>query len=136
MISTDDLLSVTRTCWDTLLALPVESAPPREPGGPSATVTIRGAYDGVVELALSPALAARAARIVLDAPAPADDDVRATVLELTNILGGNLKARLPQPSRLGLPSTDAADGRVLHELNASCDGEPIRVRVRQAGGAR
>jgi chemotaxis protein CheX len=135
MISNDELLSITRTCWDTLLALPVEEAPPHAPDGPCATVAIHGAFDGVVELGLSSALALRAAGIALDAEVPAADDVDGMVLELTNIVGGNVKALLPQPSRLGLPSWSPAEGRVVGELYAMCEGEPLRVRL-LAGGAR
>ena len=55
--------------------------------------------------------------------------------ELTNMVGGNIKALLPVPSRLSLPAVaEGADylallpgGRVVSEVNFECLGEPFFV---------
>jgi chemotaxis protein CheX len=54
---------------------------------------------------LSPALARRLAREILQIEAASTDDagVRDVAGEVANMIGGNLKALLPEPCRLSLP---------------------------------
>ncbi|MFO0603461.1 MAG: chemotaxis protein CheX [Polyangiales bacterium] len=141
---------VTDQVCETLLH--VDVAPGRAEVAPGApffvgSVDIHGSWEGAVTLACAGPLARRAAGTMLDV-APGEvtgEDVRDALGEITNILGGNVKALLPAPSRLSLPEVrecpaeavpaGAGEGGV-HELWFSCGGEAMVVRlVRRGGGA-
>lgn len=60
------------------------------------------------------------------------EDIEATLLELANILGGNLKSALPGENHLLLPrvAPAAADGgQLVHEQDVSLSGWPLRLRL-------
>jgi len=107
-IAAEDLIEVTNTLCETLLgAAPYLRTTPLDAGERiSAFVSITGAWQGDVEVRLSPALAARLVREVLELDAVSTDDpyLRDIVGEVANIIGGNLKALLPEPCRLSLPT--------------------------------
>lgn len=106
--------------------------------GWAASVTITGAWEGTVVLELTAELAEDATRTMLDLAtdhAPDDADVADAVGELVNMVGGNVKSLMPEPSLLSLPVVAA--GRVAHPSDAvevvRCDllhaGRPLRVSV-------
>ncbi len=111
----------------------------------SASVTIRGAWDGMVSLETTRAGAQGLTRALLGLDADADDladsDLVDAVGELVNMLGGNVKGLVPGPSRLSLPLVAA--GRFAHgsqqarvvRLCSSWAGEPLDVTV-HAGRAK
>lgn len=72
----------------------------------TATVEIFGAWDGLVRLDFSKELATAATAIFLGVGAGEVqlDEVRDSSGELANITAGAMKALLPSPSHLGLPS--------------------------------
>lgn len=76
----------------------------------SAVVSIRGAWVGDVEIRVTHGLARRLAREVLqvDAHTSDDPDVKDVVGEVANMIGGNLKALLPEPCHLSLPCVGTA----------------------------
>jgi chemotaxis protein CheX len=104
-------------------------------------VPITGAWDGAVLLECHRDLARLAAATMfsLDAAAVGLEEVRDTLSELTNMLGGNLKALLPGPCFLGVPkvvnghdcTVRVLDTRVLHQVGFSSQGLPFLVRVLQ-----
>jgi chemotaxis protein CheX len=60
------------------------------------------------------------------------EDIEATLLELANILGGNLKSALPGKNHLLLPrlAPVAADcGQLVHEQGVSLSGWPLQLRL-------
>lgn len=111
-IADDAVVEVTNAVCETLLgATPlicgVDGA---EHERISAWVSIRGAWRGEVEVRLSHALAARLVREVLQVEALSSDDPNMSdvVGEVANIIGGNLKALLPEPCSLSLPRVTSA----------------------------
>jgi len=93
------IVELCEAVWSQTLELPLVHAPESE-ASPGASiqgrVQITGTWTGAIVLQCSPAFASDAARRIFgdgDRP-PSQDDIRDTISELTNILGGNLKAVL------------------------------------------
>lgn len=122
-IPADAVIEVTNAVCESLLGvMPIPCVAPLPAGERvTARVSISGAWRGAVEVRISRALAARLVREVLQAePCSTDDpDVRDIVGELANMIGGNLKALLPEPCSLSLPSV-------------ANEGRPARVDLLQA----
>lgn len=106
----EELLEVV---WSTF----VDPETPLLPIGPepvldayAAVVTIHGASPLRVELAMSGPAAWGVAGAMMAGTGieVSDPDVRDAVGELANVLGGNLKALLPEGARLTLPQVDVA----------------------------
>lgn len=104
----------------------------------SGIVTIHGPWSGDVEVRVTRQLAGRLAREVLQLGSrPADEaDVRDVVGEVANMIGGNLKALLPEPCRLSLPHVTTTAWSQAPELRKTfaIHGEPMEVVVKREGG--
>lgn len=106
----EQLTSIAQDIWSTVLGLTL-SAIPASPSGPpresilTGSVAIDGAWQGMVVVQCSTALARRAASVMFERELDSlgRDDVRDAMGELANMVGGNVKALLPAPSRLALP---------------------------------
>lgn len=138
-----DVVAVAKTVWSTILGVELSDAPPRPAAGAPAIgpafecrVRICGAWNGAVVLLCGRATAARAAATLfgVEPDATTAEQMRDVVGELTNVLGGNIKALLPQPSRLSLPdfvelgeAGEEHATEVVADVLLSCDGEPLRV---------
>ena len=65
------------------------------------------------------------------------DQVSDALGELTNIIGGNIKALLPEPSQLSMPAvTEGTDylftipgSRPAAQLSFTCEGKPFQITV-------
>lgn len=60
------------------------------------------------------------------------EDVEATLLEVANILGGNLKSALPGSNHLSLPrlgEQDESHGTLVHEQGVSLSGWPLQLQL-------
>ena len=104
----DDICVIAESIWQTLFSVQLERVAP-EPAIAgrvvAGCVTIEGAWDGAVILTCEQSLAESLTRRLLDAHTPVtSDDVRDAVGEVTNMLAGNYKALLPDPSRISLPT--------------------------------
>jgi chemotaxis protein CheX len=106
-------------------------------------VHITGPWRGTVVLQCSPAFASLAAQRLfgVGAEPPSQDDIRDTIGELTNIIGGNLKAVLSSNGcQLSLPtvvegqafSVSVPGTRTLARDAFVCNGTPIVVTVLEA----
>jgi len=96
----DEIQQLTMSIWDSILKLPVEPAAAPLPAGQrtmSACVQITGAWRGAVALSCDAAMAAEAARVMTA-------DMQDALGELVNMIGGNVKALLPETCQLSLPS--------------------------------
>lgn len=98
---------VTRQTWS--LFLGVTLTPIQTRGHDvdcAALIAIQGAWNGVLVVSCSQRLARLAAARLYSLPEQDIDETRwqDTLNETANIIGGNLKALLPAPSRLGLPT--------------------------------
>lgn len=114
-IRQEDLLAVNEQIWSTMLGIPLVSMeiaePPPSGDCMGACVQLVGAWQGAVLLDCSVPLAQRAARRFLgrEQEAVTLEEIRDTVGELANMAAGGVKALLPQPTHISLPSV--ADGR-------------------------
>lgn len=141
-----DLREVVETVWTVTLGFevldPLGSLPPPPEQTWCGCIQVDGAWDGLVKLSMSEGLTRRAAAAMFGTPAESLslDDLTDALGEITNMTGGNVKALLPGPSRLSLPSVvNGADfsisspgGTVLREVAFQTGGSQIRVQVVEA----
>ena len=131
------LAMIVEEVWSTVLGLPLARSEgvwvePNDPAVPMMTcvVPVEGAWNGGVAVTCSPVLANRIAASMLDVSAPDPADVRDALGEVTNIVAGNAKSLLPQPSTILLPVVTSEHGHSFEVLEApvvariafSCDG--------------
>lgn len=141
-----DLREVIETVWVAALGVdvmgPAGSIPPPPQGSLCGCVQITGAYTGAVMVSVSERLALRAASAMLDTPpgAVTPDDLRDALGEIANMTGGNVKALLPGPSRLSLPSVvsgtaytvSTPGAAIVQEIAFQVMGERILVHLLEA----
>jgi chemotaxis protein CheX len=139
----DEIFQLAATIWEATLELPIE---PSRGGGmenPSRSVAcyvqISGAWNGAILLACPAEVARRAASIMFHAEP--DDmaifDLQDAVAELTNMIGGNFKALLPQSCYLSLPavveggdySTRIPGSRSIGGISFACEGNPVSISI-------
>src|SRR5262249_14231507 len=110
-----------------------------QPSFLTGCIQITGAWNGAVTVDCAGDLARSIAAIMFDVPLEETmpDQVNDALGEMTNIIGGNFKSFLPEPSQLSLPSV--AEGtdyffriigsRQLAQFNFSCQGLPFQVTI-------
>lgn len=114
MLSTDDVLAVAQGIAQTMLDGEFEPRPD-EPhvdrqNHVTGCVQITGRWTGAVVVDCSGSFARWISqRFLGDEAESSVDDLRDSVAELANMIGGNVKSLLPGPSYLSLPSV--AEGR-------------------------
>src|SRR5581483_2874503 len=97
--------------WSAYLGLDLSSPLTRtDYSGPFdvvASISVTGSWDGhvVVRASEPAAVAIAAAMLALDLDDVTDADLLDAAGELVNVVGGNVKSRLPQPCLLSLPLT-------------------------------
>lgn len=138
------IYEIVQATWDSVLQLPVEEADGFDGGTSGApafagVVTISGAWEGAVGVHIEENLGRRAASIMFasDPSAATRQDVEDALAELTNMVGGNLKALLPTPCQLGLPvvveGTDfrmrVSGGAQIMKRRFLCEGDRFAVTV-------
>jgi chemotaxis protein CheX len=140
---TAEIGQYVESIWDSVLGLGVRPGAADLPGPKSDYLTgciqITGAWEGAVTLDYSKALARQAAGILFGAQEAetTTEQVHDVVGELTNMIGGNLKALLPGPCYLCLPAVaDGSDyalrvlgSRVLSRAGFECARQPFVVTV-------
>lgn len=109
----------------------------RQPQTLMGSVRITGDWEGAVTLNCSIALARQITAIMFRIPEhqTTSDQIHDALGELTNMVGGNIKALLPLPNRLSIPdvvegidySSLQPAGKVVSEVNFECLGEPFFV---------
>lgn len=109
----------------------------------SAAVSVTGVWDGdvVVTCSESGARQVTAALLAVELDEVTPDDVTDAVAELTNIIGGNLKGRLPEPCAMSLPrvvpdAQPAGPGQAALLCRLSCTwlGESVIISVLERSG--
>jgi CheY-specific phosphatase CheX len=142
-VGVDEVRQITESIWQTVLGWEIGPAARGATAHRETTVTgcvpITGNWSGAVKLCCDESLARDAAAAMFAAPASM---ITAELLydalgELTNMTGGNLKALLPEPCYLGLPTVAAgsdADLRLLDsspivEMGFVCQGRRLTVTV-------
>lgn len=136
----EQLRSIVETIWITMLGIPIDciefSASPETKGDFVARIDIEGAWNGSLELACSEGLA-RFVGAALFQQDPWELDLESSaeaVLELANMIGGNVKALVGEGNRLGLPRSLTEDLEpMLGEREAcllfDCLGEPLVLQL-------
>jgi chemotaxis protein CheX len=132
---------ITRTIWGTLFDLPLNRAGPA-PLGPETVVTgcvqIVGSWRGAVMLRCPMSLASTLAdQMFRSGSALSVDDVRDALGELTNVIGGNVKALFPGTCQLSLPAVvvgsdydlGVVDTSAVTTVAFTCDGQPLMVTL-------
>jgi chemotaxis protein CheX len=134
-----DLVEIIAATWTSLLALDViPSAEGSGPLGLRGRVSIGGAWHGEVVFECSRALSRILGDVMVRSGSPDTlaEDARDAVGELTNIVAGNVKALVPGHCTLSLPeveesATPLALERVFAALDFQCEGEPMRITLRE-----
>jgi chemotaxis protein CheX len=135
-----DIEQITGTLWGSLFDLPLQPAEPAELGSEVVTgcVQIVGGWQGAVMLRCPMPLAETlTAHMFQDECAPTLDEVRDALGELTNVIGGNVKALFPGPSRISLPTVvvgsdyqlSVVDSGSVTSVGFECDGQPLVVTL-------
>jgi chemotaxis protein CheX len=147
-IEDDQIRRSVEDLWSSVLGLAIEprpspSFPDSSPGLLTGCVEISGAWEGVVTLDCGPTMARQAAGIMfgVEPGETSFDQIQDALGELTNILGGQFKALLPEPSRLSLPAVaEGADyafrglhDKVLARFAFACHDAPARVTIVESG---
>ena len=120
-----DIPEIAFSIWETLftqpLALAESGAQPTEgAAGLTGCVQIDGAWDGAVLLECPAALARQLAHeLYRPEGETTPEEVRDTIGELTNMLAGNIKALLPEPSRISLPAVAEGDDYDLRVMGTT-----------------
>lgn len=142
----DEVQVLTEEVWSTFLGHTEPLVPGT--GSPftpewSASVTIKGEWDGMVAMEMTAVGAQRVTCGMLGMdPAtdePSDTDVVDAVGELVNMVGGNVKSLVPGPSQLSLPlvaTGQFARGSDHHEvvrMEFQWGAEPLAVTVHSGG---
>lgn len=102
-----ELQQIVESVWSDMLGLPVSPVSGGEFPAEhlSGAVTICGEWQGIIVVDCVPDLASRAAGKLFGANiVPDSSQVHDALGEIANIIGGNAKALLPGPCRLGRPT--------------------------------
>lgn len=132
-IGARDVAEITNSVWETLLEKTlIEQAGGAIAPSTGAQVRIGGAWEGRVCLKMSLDLARAVTAHIFAIPEDEVDDelIADAVRELANIVSGNIKSLLPDPSELGLPEpAGEVEGEIVVEVEMSCDDQPVVVVV-------
>lgn len=142
LVTEDTFYKIIQDTWSSTLGFQVERPASLEfsiVGGFSAFVKITGAWDGELRLQCSPSLARSvvAAIFQVEADKAGNEEILDALSELIHIIGGNLKALLPRPVILSLPSLPNPTDRALTapqwpmvcRLTLLCEGHPFAVTL-------
>ena len=103
-----DIEDIITTIWSTLVDVPIERGAgdcPSDASTVTGIVHIEGAWRGAVLVRCPVALASLVTASMLQCETePTDDEIRDALGELTNMVAGNVKALLPAPSAISLPT--------------------------------
>ncbi|MBW3085443.1 hypothetical protein KEM60_01643 [Austwickia sp. TVS 96-490-7B] len=141
-LSSDDVAQIIHEVWSSMLGLPAEPFDMERPDNENATagsVGVTGATECLISMEMGNEAARRFAATMfgLDETACSDDDVADAIGELTNMVGGNIKSLLPEPSTLSLPVVASGKsptlrvpgGKPLLESGYLADGLPMYLTV-------
>jgi chemotaxis protein CheX len=143
-IADDQIRQSVEQLWSSILGLTIEPLPSLGPALPqtgllTGCIEISGIWQGSVMIDCGTSVARKAAAIMfgVESGQTSFDQVQDTLGELTNILGGQVKALLPEPCRLSLPAVfQEADNafrgshdKVLTCLDFKCLDSLVRVTI-------
>ena len=138
-----DLREVFEAIWSVTLGLdllgPAGSIPPPPEDTLCACLYLSGAWSGLVSVSVSEGLARRAASAMFELPAAelSQAELHDALGEIANMTGGGVKALLPGPSHLSLPSVvsgsdfsfSSPGGVTVNDVAFQLGGSRISLRV-------
>lgn len=140
----EEILEITETTWRAMLGIDIQrirtnAIPPEAEEALIGHVSISGAWEGEVLLKATIALARSAASKIFAIPQESvqpQDQIDA-MYELSNIIAGNIKSLLPEPSKLSLPEveqvteweTDTINADRVSELSFESEGQTLLVTL-------
>ena len=141
----DDIRSVTQQVWESVLgreAVPGAPTPDEARLGVEACVHITGGWEGTVSVSTSAGLARGLTEEMFGMVAgeASEEEILDANGEMANMIGGNIKALMPGPSQLSLPtvahgSPMAFPGTTVAVTESfDIDGQPFVVTVRRRAG--
>lgn len=109
-------------------------------------INITGGWQATVALQVPKTLAARVASVMfrLDGETPTTEDMQDAIGELTNMLGGNIKALLAGDCHLSLPAVVEGRGytvrvptsHIVDRFAFECEGQPAVVNLMSVASTR
>lgn len=144
VVTGDQIAEITRDVWQSFLSLELVVAsvdPFAALGGATSTgcVHISGEWNGSVFVQCTQAHAQQAAEAMFmaDPGSLGPDEISDALGELTNMIGGNIKSLLPEPSRLSIPTVADGDNYTIRIPNAVlvdaitlvCEAGPVHLSV-------
>ncbi|HEY9562846.1 MAG TPA: chemotaxis protein CheX [Nocardioides sp.] len=132
-----DVMAMVNEVWSTFVdAAPLFPTSPIEADrSRSAQVQVTGAWSGMVTLEVSEVAARAVTRHMLAMSEITPEDVTDAIGELVNMIGGNVKSLMPEPSILSLPMVAAGHIAVPSEatevtrLDLLWHDEPLILRI-------
>ncbi|HEY0469912.1 MAG TPA: chemotaxis protein CheX [Polyangiaceae bacterium] len=138
-----ELRDLVASIWSATLGLeltePSDSQAPPSEHTLCGCINLSGAWQGLVTVSVSEALARRVASNMFDAPADGltMEELHDALGEIANMVGGGVKGLLPGPSQLSLPSVvsginislSSPGGVVVSEIKAHSSGSLVVVQV-------
>jgi chemotaxis protein CheX len=144
-IQQDQIVEIAGSVWSSFLGMTMREPEASEPAAPHdehssiATVHISGSWNGSVILTCPTTLARAAASAMFEIGEEdlEDGEVADAVGELLNMIGGNLKCLLPEPSQLSLPTVSTGASQVvtipgaglLEHVELEVDGDRLQIAV-------
>ncbi len=138
----EEISQVTSTVWESVLGIGLVrrmDQPPAPSRVVSGCVQFTGAFDGACLIECSAEFARIAAGTMfgVEPSAATVADTQDAIGELANMTGGNIKALLPEPCRLSLPtvfegadsSTRVPGSEIVTTVVFDCEGTALTVRL-------
>ena len=137
---------IAQDVWLSMLGVEIQPAPSHAAidasvRSLSGCVHMSGAWEGSVVISCVAELAHQATEAMfgLDEGAASSEEIHDTIGELANMIGGNVKALMPAPSQLSLPSVSEGTGlemsipgaRSLTQLALESDGKLLFIELHQ-----
>lgn len=144
LVAEADVAVLVDEIWLTTLGLATHRLDPKttlplEAATLDGIINITGGWQATVALQVPKALAARIASVMfrLDGEKPTTEDMQDAIGELTNMLGGNIKALLAGDCHLSLPAVVEGKGytvrvptsHVVERFAFECEGMPAVVNL-------
>jgi chemotaxis protein CheX len=142
-IITTEIEDIDQMIWSTLVDVPLHpggAAAPRDDSTVTAIVNIDGAWHGAVLVRCPFALASLVTAAMFQSDAePSFEEVSDALGEVANMVAGNVKALLPQPSAISLPTValgsqyeiSVVGTRVVATVPFTTERHPLVVSVLQ-----
>lgn len=142
-VGENEIIEVTNVVWESMLGIELypTDEEPAPVVGPFLTgcVLINGAFEGGVTLQFPKDTARHLAGLMfgMETDDVTDEEITDAIGELANMVGGNLKSLVAQPSKISLPSvTEGTDyrvtipgTRVAHRCLFNCEGMTVVVSL-------